>query len=465
MTGDEVTTQEQKAAQQSPATVVQQQESGQQVSENGSAVSAENSAQAPEASSADQASGGLAANNITVPAQTQSPTTQSDPTPQDQTEGTGPTQLQPPPKDTRMPYYAAPLTANTIFLNAYFALRNLQKAEFNISTPFESFKNEAHSQLPDNIDNVFLTQDLKEDIDYKAYLESIQKLETLEAQAFIIKPHVAVPYLQDIEQKFQHFLAQQRIKFDQNFSDLPKDAREELWSSYKEKVSQAYQPALQAADDLDPGNLLAYSMRYYIKYVMSAKDKGVYARKPENVGKLEAEPRAQYQSSDKRPITPERDKNGKIQAIRVEAWKGEGDNLADGIAVLLAETGEIVPIKIVVPTSNSDNLKGEMDVGIILAIILVAHSLFKYIEENKQEDKVVKALFENGIPLKHISVVNSRGVPLTLSASGQKKLNELNEQWKKTYLASLEEKTANQTSETSETSTSQALSMGARAGA
>ncbi|BBB15601.1 hypothetical protein RVIR1_11370 [Candidatus Rickettsiella viridis] len=356
----------------------------------------------------------------------------------------------------RMPYYLAPANANPIFNNIHFSLKALQASEFDVSSYFnENFKNSILDELGElpaanrSEVNSFLAQNINDDTDYKAFLKSIDELKTLNDKALLSNPNAAASLIDNAEEKFQAFLKQQKLKFDQAFTGIPAEKREKLWSNYEKKLSSfIYQPVADFAKQVDPDHLLTQAMRYYVHKVMNNKDAN-YADLQTGLDQTEFTPRPQFIDSDNRIITTEYDKDGNITSLRVHPYNG---NVGDALAIFLASLKEgqkIPPIKIVCPLSNADILKAEMNIGPSLLIILLAHTIVKHIQQGMQRKQILNAAVEKGIPLKHISLEDNRGKPIPIFKennwledlvgvqSSQYKLTESQKKFQETFLDNL----------------------------
>lgn len=324
-----------------------------------------------------------------------------------------------PTTTARMPYYLAPANSNPIFNNIYFSLKTLQASNFDGSSYFnDNLKNSIIEELPDanrSTVNSFLAQNINDDDAYKTFLESTDALKALDDKDLINDPNAAVPLINNAEERFQAFLRQQKSKFDKALTGIPAKKKEKLWSSYEKELSLIYQPVDHFAKQIDPAYLLTQAMRYYVHKVMNDKKKDPkYADLETTLDRSVFTPRPQFIDSDNRPITVDYDQDGNVKSLRVHPYNG---NVGDALAIFLAslkEDQKIPPIKIVCPLSNADILKAEMSVGPSLLIILLAHTIVKHMQKRMQRKQILSAAIEKGIPLKHISLEDSRGKPIPI---------------------------------------------------
>lgn len=346
------------------------------------------------------------------------------------------------PITARMPYYFAPTNAIDIFSNLKFALTELESSKIDGSACFDNFKTNIKNELPDN---GFANQAIVGNVDYQAFLTAANNLKTLSYENLLNNPNAATPLINDVEEKYQHFLKQQKLKFDQDCKAIPEPKRESLWSDYEKQLSSVYQPIAKFSQHVDPDNLLTHAMRYYVQKVMGKKNPP-HSKLSTGRDNSTFTPRPQFTDSEGHPITVEYDPNGKVNSIRVRPHIG---NVGDALAVSLASVKEgqkIPPIKIVCPVSNADILKSEMNVGPSLLIILLAHTLVKHVQQHKQKKQLLKGLFETGTPLKHISLEDNRGAPIPISHAEQEKLNTKQRIMLKDYMDAINKEIGNNNS-------------------
>ena len=348
-----------------------------------------------------------------------------------------------------MPFHFIPQAAPHLARQILFANREISKVDIDTArnTALEKLTNQSNDHFPrsDNttkpqVDNFLNPQDKAHSSDaFEALKKEYIKLvnEPLGDRSITSYVESVQAITQNINEKFDTFLKKEKEAFHNayktDYSDEAKEKRKELWEMYAKNLRVNMQAPLEKftknIDDLVP-----QALTYYVNQLGKKTDPlNPFAKSIEEGNKEKLERKLQYTDSKGKPIIITKDKKtGQPSEIRIDPMSslfGSSGDIGDAYAILAAYHGKDIPIRVVVPVFEDDNIYTEMKDFIALLIFLIFAQIYKHMEKNHYLKEAKQAAMGKGISLDNISLVDTRGNPLVFSekdkADVRRKLQEL----------------------------------------